>query len=496
MRWNIFLFLWACLFSLPGVSGQKYYNTWTFGAAAGVPTFPNLRCVVDFNQDTVTTYPDSIQINSRGTNAAICDSSGKLALYTNGHFIADGSHNIIANGSDLNPNPYFDVAYQSYNCPGCHTFLPFGKDKYSLFHIGLDDQFGFSSNLRYLYRSDIVKDATGAGYEVVDKNTIHADGAYELYNLVKQGSGLTYWLVQPVLQQDSFNVFHVDADTMYLHHGQRIGPTYEQGSACYAPGINSISPDGSKYVRFNNKCGLWLYSLDRCTGLLSDPKEVPMPVKPMAAGACTQFSPNSRYLYFNSSTVVYQVDTEADILVSDTVAVYDGYVDPFATRFYMMSLMPDGKIYMTSTNGVLSLHVIEYPDSAGMACQVNQHSFPLPGFIAWGINRYPNVWLGSLECDTTSSNQFVQEVVQGIQIVPNPSSREARLILDGAEGHAAPWPIRVFDMQGREVYQGAFPPWSWIHRLDVSQWSSGMYFIQVYDGQLVRASGTLLVQRD
>ncbi len=497
MKLRFILYLGACLMCIHNCYGQKYYHVWTYGYTVGMPTYPNLRCVMDFNKDPVETYPDSILINLGATNAAICDSNGQLILYTNGHFIADGNHQVIKNGEGLNPNKYLNPNYKNYDCPGCHTFIPFEHEKSTLFHIGLDDHLGFPFNLRYLYRSDIIQDSSGNGYgyEVINKNTVIADGAFELYNLVKHGNGTSYWLIQPILQKDSFNIYFVDADNVYLHHQQRIGPQYKDGNTCYAPALNSISPDGTKYVRFNNKCGLWLYSLDRCTGLLSQPREIPLPIKPIQPGASTQFSPNSRYLYYNSSTVVYQVDTEAEFLTSDTVAVYDGFVDKLPTYFLMMSLMPDGRIYMTSTNSVLSLHTINYPDSAGLACQVNQHSYPLAGLIAWGINRYPNVWLGPMECDTTSAITPFHPELLGVRVTPNPAGTEAQLIIDGAEGHPDPWPVRIVDVQGREVYRGLFPSWSWIHRVDVSNWASGVYYFQVSDGHAVVATGSMIVGR-
>ncbi len=495
MKLRFILYLGACLMCIHNCYGQKYFHVWPYGYTVGMPTYPNLRCVMDFNDDPVSTYADNILINLSATNASICDSIGELKLYTNGHFIAEGTHAVIKNGEGLNPNKYLNPSYQNYDCPGCHTFIPFEHDQTTLIHIGLDDHLGFPANMRYLYRSDIIPDSSGIGYEVSKKNSIIADGAFELYNLVKHADGVAYWLIQPVLQKDSFNIYYVDKDTMYLHYQQRIGPIYQSGNECYARGINSISPDGTKYVRFNNKCGLWLYSLDRCSGLLSQPREIPLPIKPLYPGASTQFSPNSRYLYYNSSTVVYQVDTEAEFLTSDTVAVYDGYVDIFPTTFFMMSLKPDGKIYMTSTNSVVSLHTIEYPDSAGLACQVNQHSYPLAGLIAWGINRYPNVWLGPLACDTTSVVKLLAPKLTGVRVMPNPASSEAQLIIDGAEGHPNPWPLRIVDVQGKEVYRGVFPSWSWVHRIDVSTWAQGIYYYQVSDGHAVVATGSMMVGR-
>ena len=316
----------VCVFT---AHSQKYYHVWPYGAVAGDPinpSCPSCKCLMDFRADTVQTYPIENPISIRGTIASVCDSTGNLLVFTNGHRLVDGNFNFVKNGSDLNPNLYLNPTYQNYDCLGCHTMINWGDSLISLFHMGLDNHLGFPVNLRILYRTDIVwADSSGTRIlEAEDKNKIMADGSFELFNLVKQGNGKDYWLIQPILQKDSFNFFYVSPDTMYLHHTQQIGPIYEQGHSCFARGLNSISPDGKQYVRFNNKCGMWLYDLDRCKGELSNPRKVNLPILPIQPGATTEFSGNSRYLYYTSNTVVYQVDTEAEILTSDTVAVYDG----------------------------------------------------------------------------------------------------------------------------------------------------------------------------
>lgn len=112
---------------------------------------------------------------------------------------------------------------------------------------------------------------------------------------------------------------------------------------------------------------------------------------------------------------------------------------------------------MTSTNSVLPLHSIECPDSGGMTCQISQHSFQLSGFIAWGSNHYPNVYLGPLECDTTSSIVKYHPVLKGIHLVPHPVGTEDPFINGGAEDHSDPLPVQLTDLQGREVYRELFP---------------------------------------
>ncbi len=122
-------------------------------------------------------------------------------------------------------------------------------------------------------------------------------------------------------------------------------------------------------------------------------------------------SQNSRFLYIPSNTYIYQFDLWADDIEEskDTVAVYDGYWNPFPTTFFLAQLARDGKIYISSTNGVLSMAVIENPNEKGLACNVRQHSIHLPVYYAFGIPTFPNHRLGPLDgspCDTLGINNI------------------------------------------------------------------------------------------
>ncbi|MCO5289206.1 MAG: hypothetical protein M9940_07270 [Bacteroidetes bacterium] len=93
-------------------------------------------------------------------------------------------------------------------------------------------------------------------------------------------------------------------------------------------------------------------------------------------------------LYASSFQRIYQLNTDtSDIAASKTiVAVNDGYfsLPPFQTDFWFMYLAANGKIYISSGNGVIDLHYINYPDSAGMACSVQQHALHLPCYSGRG----------------------------------------------------------------------------------------------------------------
>jgi hypothetical protein len=72
----------------------------------------------------------------------------------------------------------------------------------------------------------------------------------------------------------------------------------------------------------------------------------------------------------------------------------------------LAQLAPDGRIYMSSNSGTRYLHVIEQPDSLGLACSVCQHCVELPSYNSFSIPNFPNYRLhhevGS-PCDTLRS---------------------------------------------------------------------------------------------
>jgi hypothetical protein len=110
-------------------------------------------------------------------------------------------------------------------------------------------------------------------------------------------------------------------------------------------------------------------------------------------------------MYFSATDTLFQYDLWAgDIEASKVVVgIYDGFIDPFWTNFYLCQLAPDGKIYISSPNGVASLHVIEKPNEKGLACDFRQHAVHLGSYNGTGLPNNPNYRLGPLDglpCDT------------------------------------------------------------------------------------------------
>jgi hypothetical protein len=94
------------------------------------------------------------------------------------------------------------------------------------------------------------------------------------------------------------------------------------------------------------------------------------------------------------------------------VASYDGFLTEHGlnTTFYQQILGPDGRIYMTSTNGSRYLHIIRNPENLGFDCNVLQHSITLPTVHAWAVPNFPNYRLGPVDgsiCDTLGIDNHV-----------------------------------------------------------------------------------------
>ena len=181
------------------------------------------------------------------------------------------------------------------------------------------------------------------------------------------------------------------------------------------------------------------------------------------------FSADSKYFYFDSFARIFQLNTDTtDIAASfDTVAINDHYAFPYPslhTDFWYMYLAANGKIYITSGNGVIDMHYIDQPDSDGVSCNVMQHALRLPCYAVRGNVLHPNYYLGPVigsVCDTLAHVGLQEHLdeVQNFSLMPNPVQdgivKIAYLLPQNESGA-----FEVFDLNGKRVYQLPLPPWS------------------------------------
>ena len=116
-------------------------------------------------------------------------------------------------------------------------------------------------------------------------------------------------------------------------------------------------------------------------------------------------SPNSRWLYLSLNNGLYKFDLSADPIkpTQELVATYEPFNDPFPTKFLWSFLAPDNKIYIVTTSGSRTLHVIHKPDEPGTDCAFEQHGIRLPCHNARSLPTFASYRLGPLDdssCDT------------------------------------------------------------------------------------------------
>lgn len=497
--------LLVILFLYSQLAAQKHDYIWVFGYDSEVEDTLFGGSFIDFNEDEYSIYSQDLNIDFYINNTSISDSNGQLLFFTNGIQIENGFGEIITNGTGLNPGPIAE-SFRDFGYPldqGA-LFLPNFKEsgQYYLIHASREYPNNIiSDHTRKLYFSKIELSDQYPGGRVLSKNQIIIDDFMEPGKVTacKHANGRDWWLL---IRRYGSNEFH-----RILFHPEEFTEKESQiiGDSIPSPGLGQavFAPDGSKFVSLNmidfeKGNFLNIYDFDRCSGLLSNPTH--LHYADSAASGGIAISPNSRFLYVSSSRYIYQYDLlSSNISASiDTVAVYDGFRDPFPTLFFLSQLGPDGKIYINASNGSRVLHIIHHPNLKGEACMVEQHGITLPTYNASSLPNFPNYRLGPLEgspCDTLTVTSTLATPTRQLQleVYPNPSTDFLYLRLSRQNTVLkAPLSWRLLSALGQEVKQLSFTNKVQEQRIEILDLSNGIYFWELRSLGGVMDSGKLV----
>src|SRR6185436_12383782 len=251
-----------------------------------------------------------------------------------------------------------------------------------------------------------------------------------------------------------------------------------------------FSNDGTKFSYghgYTNDGIYWyhdvrLFEFDRCTGNFSNQNVIDLTDGNFGFGI--SFSPDSKYLYASSYWKIFQLNVDTSNIPASlmTVALNDSFAFPFPpiyTDFYLMYLAANGKIYITSGNSAQTLHFIEYPNTSGMSCNVQQHAFQIPCWIKGSIPVHPNYYLG---CDTTGGCTcltYIEELGKHdfrFRIYPNPVlSASGGLNIGYQLPQNKSGLFQIFDITGKVVFKYILPPWSNEQSFKLPELSDGIY---------------------
>ncbi|MBL0258094.1 MAG: hypothetical protein IPQ03_11480 [Bacteroidetes bacterium] len=359
--------------------------------------------------------------------------SGQLLFYTNGVSVVNRYNLLMLNGDSLNPSDYTDTwRNDGLKIQQGDLILPALYDSavYYLFHetvYTMEISFGnyiYQPTELYYTKVDMRLDS-GKGAVVFKNIPIISDTLlYGGVTACKHANGRDWWIICHRYNSDIWYTLLLTPygiNGPYIQHAGQFIPSGGGGQSVF-------SADGTKFIRHQINNNLDIFDFDRCNGLLSNYNHIAFFDSSGAVGAA--ISPNSRYLYISENPHVYQLDLQAPNVLNslDTIATLDGFYDPsppFYTSFYLSHLANDGKIYIITGNGTQWLHVINHPDSAGMACDLQQHSFKLPTVNGTTIPNYPNFFLGAqggTVCDSliTSNSNVSARRSNSLLVFPNP----------------------------------------------------------------------------
>jgi len=435
-------------------------------------------------QLTINTIPAAHPMSMYIEDAGICDTAGQPLFYSNGIYIANANHDTMLNGSHLNPGVIADT-WMDWGMPNSQGALvlpdPASGSLYYLFHFHSDPGNLVADTLLFT-QVDMTLDGGLGG--VTQKNIPFFADSIDPGELIatRHANGRDWWLIAHQNNSDLYYKFLVSPAGISSAYLQHIGNVkYYPGQACF-------SPDGSKYASYDNTNEVEVFDFDRCSGMFSNHQHIVIPDSAVSSGCC--ISPNSKVLYVSSNQFLYQLDlTAANVAGTlDTIATWDGFTDPVATTFAFQQLADDGKIYIQPWGGAQHLHVVNYPDSLGPACDVQQHAITLPYPNNGSMPNLPFYSLGALvgsACDTILSigNEANQSGSQ-LNIFPNPCYGRTKISFqDWPEGQSL---AEVYDMMGKELlsFELNFPG----REIDLTGFPPGIFLLKVYSGNNSRSA--------
>ncbi len=489
-------------------NNSKYDNAWILGYEYSSPIRYDSGVKLSFDGDTAKIDTFYMFASLGETNASICDRHGNLQFYTEGIRLFNKAHDLMPHGDTLCPGGIYEYIKNDFfgidKVQGA-IFLPFSSDSsiYKLFHLELalhniSPVFGHK-----LYCTTLdSKLNNGLGAIITKSKLVIQDSlTRNCITACRHANGKDWWLLIPGIYNHKYHKVLMTQDSMY-HSVQVIGSLPNkggQGQACFSPNGCYYALYQTTYDRVNSQ--LCIYNFNRTTGGLSNPIQIPVLDSSYLGGVA--ISPNSRFLYASSLFFVYQFDLWAsDVAASKiTVATYDGFIDPLwwggGTAFMTAQLAPDGKIYISTPGSTHYIHVIEYPDRLGLACELRQHTIRIPRYYASAMPNFPNYRLGALQASDScpslisASSDAPAEAPLGLVVQPNPTTDLLHIAYYTENTTAIS--VAISDYTGKKLQTLSLD--SAIGSLDIntSALPNGLYLCTLYDSATHRQQSVKFV---
>ncbi|HHH52550.1 MAG TPA: T9SS type A sorting domain-containing protein [Bacteroidetes bacterium] len=429
-------------------------------------------------------------------NASICDKNGNLLFYSNGCAVLNKDAEIMPNGDSINEDIWKKITgwdMCEYGYPGIQDIIILDdpgneennkKDYYIIHKTIVFNGFG-KDDSNHLRCTIVDMDLDGGLGDVTIKDSTFYKEKQVLSSYltaIRHQNGKDWWIVQPMEDTNVYLTFLLDENGIELKKEQAIGKVFDWNAS--SSGTARFSPDGTKYAYYNESDGLLLFDFDRSNGLLANYKRVvPFDTTGIGIYCSVEWSPNSRFVYTATETKLHQIDTWEEDLQDGVrlIDIYDGTRNPFPNTFFLMAQGPDCRIYMCSTSGNKTYHVINHPNRLGKDCDFVQNGIVLPYEAGFGsMPNFPRFRVDEADkCDSTIVSVFGDYVYyrRDLTVYPNPSSGIFNVKIPDRLGKGK---LVVTDIQGQIIYKKSISGILPGQRINITGMPTGRYNIDVY----------------
>ncbi|GEM_PF-1589572 len=468
-------------------------------------------------------------------SVAMSDAAGNLQFYTNGNvvvswdgYIMQGGKGFNAGTLDGNGNNTFNYEYVPYT----YQLIPDGYEAgvYYMLHSFITSaalvpcSIGAASSKMQLSKIDMRLNG-GRGKVVYKNRYINEVLMGAVFAVLQHGNGHDWWLVQRSPDGMDFRSTLLRRDSVLLTVESTMMPGLSSDwFDCWdlwnsALNLFDVSPDGSMLLDNFGFGHAKLMSFDRCSGEISLLDTFSMGSTYLvynggegyASVNTFAFSPSGRYLYGVGWAGFVQYDLWASDILASRVPLggvpwrMDDFQNVMVTDpggYGPFCLGPDGKLYSLYET---AHNVFEHPDEPGEASGYCIAADNPPSCLGPDVPYYlfstphPHYRLGPLTgsgCDTilSSTKEPVAGSGYGVTASPTVASGqvEVAISLPGYGSHVTA-EVQVVDMLGRVLHRHSFPPYAYLHTLDVSGWPAGLYNVVLLEGGRARAGARLVV---
>ena len=353
----------CCLTLTLLTSHAQQGNNWYFGKRAGL----------NFGYNGPSALTNGMLSTNEGS-AAMSDENGNLLFYTDGITVWNRLHAPMGNGTGLKGNI---SSYQSCVIvpkPGNPNF-------YYIFTTDAQENGGAAG---YNY-SEVDMSLNGGLGDITSVKNMFLNGpSSERITAVMAANYIDYWVITNDWGSNVFRAYKVTCNGVVTTPVISTVGLVLNSSNYSNIGVMKVSPDGQWLAQTNYDGSrvsvpvnefAQLFRFDNTSGNIYAPTTISLINDGYYIGC--EFSPDSRFLYFanRSQRTLHQYDLSSG--VPATILTTKVSIPIVIGSISALQLGADGKIYMA--NSTDKLHVIASPNSAGVACDLQENFADLKG---------------------------------------------------------------------------------------------------------------------